>query len=125
MAMEKILIIEDNEFNREIAETTLKKQGYDVITAVDGKEGLEKISQKPDLILLDLSLPKVSGWEIVKKVREDEEIRTVPILALTAHAMVGDREKAMRMGCSAYLSKPCLPSELVKEVESILNEYKE
>ena len=114
----KILIIEDNSYNREIAELTLKNAGFEVISAVDGEDGLKKLESMPDLVLLDLSLPKISGWEIIKKMREEDRYCELPVIALTAHAMVGDREKALRMGCSAYLSKPCLPEDIVKEVKS-------
>lgn len=116
----KVLIIEDNPLNREIAEIALKKEGYEVILAVDGEDGLEKLCENPDLVLLDLSLPKISGWDIIKKIREDERYRTLPVIALTAHAMVGDKEKAIEMGCNAYLSKPCLPKDIVGKVKSFI-----
>lgn len=114
----KILLIEDNPFNLEIAEVSLKKAGYNIITAVDGEEGLKKLKLKPDLILLDLSLGKVSGWDIIKKIREDED--PLPVIALTAHAMEGDREKALKMGFSSYISKPCLPRDIVEEVKKFI-----
>lgn len=116
----KILLIEDNPYNREITETTLKKAGYMVISAEDGIEGIKKLSLEPELVLLDLSLPKISGWDVIKKIREDEQYIHLPVIALTAHAMVGDRERALNMGCSSYLSKPCLPKDIVKEIEKYL-----
>lgn len=116
----KILIIEDNPYNREITELILIKEGYDTIVATDGEEALIKIEESPDLILLDLSLPKISGWEIIKKLRSNEKYNDLPVIALTAHAMVGDREKALQMGCSAYVSKPCLPADIVKEIKTFL-----
>ncbi len=118
--MKKILIIEDNPFNREIAELTLKKAGFEVILAYNGEEGLEKLTEAPDLVLLDLSLPKVSGWEVIKRMRQDEKFRNLPVIALTSHAMVGDREKILEMGCSSYLSRPCMPEDIVKEVKNFL-----
>lgn len=114
----RILLIEDNSFNREIVELALKKAGFEVILAVDGEDGLKKLEKNPDLVLLDLSLPKISGWDIIKKMREDTRYSDLPVIALTAHAMVGDREKVLKMGCSSYLSKPCLPEDMVKEVKS-------
>ncbi len=116
----KILIIEDNPYNREITELTLKNAGFEVITAADGEEGLKKLYEKPDLVLLDLSLPKISGWDIIKRIREKEEFKGLPVIALTAHAMVGDREKVIAMGCSSYISKPCMPEDIVREVKSFL-----
>lgn len=114
----RILLIEDNPFNREIAELALKRAGFEVIMAIDGKEGLEKLEKKPDLVLLDLSLPRISGWDVIRKIREDMRYNNLPVIALTAHAMMGDREKILQMGCSSYLSKPCLPEDIVKEVKS-------
>jgi len=120
MESKKILLIEDNQFNREIAEVALAKAGYTVITATDGEQGIEMLKQKPDLVLLDLSLPKISGWDVVAKIRKNEGTKNLPVIALTAHAMVGDRENAIKMGCSSYLSKPCLPENIVKEVNKYL-----
>ncbi|MDA3792435.1 MAG: response regulator [Elusimicrobia bacterium] len=117
----KILIIEDNEFNMEIARTVLEKEGYDTIAAVDGKEGLEKVKESPDIILLDLSLPKISGEDVVRAVRKDKDHKDIPVIALTAHAMEGDREKALEAGCSSYLSKPCLPKDIVAEVKKYIS----
>lgn len=121
MKQHRILLIEDNQFNREIASLSLKKAGFVVIEAENGREGLEALqAERPDLVVLDLSLPDISGWDIIKKIREDESSPPVPVIVLTAHAMVGDREKAIRMGCSSYLTKPCLPEKLVDEVRSFL-----
>ena len=114
----KILVIEDNPFNLEITEVTLTHAGYIVITATDGEDGFRKLRMEPDLVLLDMQLPKISGWDVIKKMREDDRYRHLPVIALTAHAMVGDREKAIEMGCTSYLSKPCLPEDIVKEVKT-------
>ncbi|MFH1415875.1 MAG: response regulator [Elusimicrobiota bacterium] len=116
----KILVIEDNPFNREITELTLQEAGFEVILAEDGEEGLEKLKENPDLVVLDMQLPRVSGWDIIQKMRQDKKYCDLPVVALTAHAMVGDREKALDMGCSAYISKPCLPEDIVKEVKIFL-----
>ncbi|MFC2048685.1 response regulator [Elusimicrobiota bacterium] len=120
MSEKKILVIEDNPFNREIAETALKSAGYDVVTASDGEEGLSKLQADISLILLDLSLPKLSGWDVIKKIREDNNYINLPVIALTAHAMVGDRERAIEKGCSSYLPKPCLPKEIIKEIKKFI-----
>jgi two-component system cell cycle response regulator DivK len=117
----KILIIEDNPFNMEISRTVLQEAGYDIIEASDGQTGLEKVSQEPDLVLLDLSLPKLSGEEVVKAIRRDEKYSHIPVIALTAHAMDGDRRKALEAGCSSYLAKPCLPKDIVREVKKYLS----
>ncbi len=116
----KILIIEDNPFNMEIARTVLRQEGYDTITASDGQEGLEKVSSLPDLVLLDLSLPKLSGEDVVKAIRKDTRYKDIPVIALTAHAMEGDRERALEIGCSSYLPKPCLPKDIVREVKKYI-----
>ncbi|MBN2407770.1 MAG: response regulator [Elusimicrobia bacterium] len=117
----KILLIEDNPFNREIAEISLRKAGYDIMMAENGEEGMQKLEKdEPDLVLLDLALPKISGWDIVKMLRQNPRYRDLPVIALTAHAMVGDKEKALEVGCSSYLSKPCLPEDIVKEVKKFI-----
>ncbi|MBN1385121.1 MAG: response regulator [Elusimicrobia bacterium] len=116
----KILVIEDNPLNREIVEVTLKKEGYNLVLAVDGEDGLQKLEESPDLVLLDLSLPKISGWDIIKKIRKDKKYKNLPVIALTAHAMVGDREKAIKMGCNAYLPKPCLPKNIIEKVKNFI-----
>lgn len=116
-----ILLIEDNELNREIASVSLKKAGYAVLETDNGKSGLEVLETREiDLLLLDLSLPDISGWDIISRIRKDEARAALPVIVLTAHAMVGDRERAIRLGCSAYLTKPCLPDKIVKEVKSFL-----
>lgn len=116
----KILIIEDNPFNMEISRTVLEEAGYDIIEAADGQEGLEKVSEEPDLVLLDLSLPKLSGEEVVKAIRKNEKHSDIPVIALTAHAMDGDRQRALDAGCSSYIAKPCLPKDIVREVKKYL-----
>jgi len=120
-----VFLIEDNPDNREIAETVLKRSGYHVISAFDGEEAVKKLKKENfDLILLDLSLPKISGWDLIKMIRTDERIKSVPVIALTAHAMHGDREKAIEAGCNDYISKPCKPSEIVEKVKRWIDEKK-
>jgi len=103
----KILIVEDNEDNRELAVKVLRNKGFETVTAVDGEEAIEKaVSEKPDLILLDISLPKLDGYEVAKRLKSMEEFKEIPIVAFTAHAMKGDREKVIAAGFEGYISKP-------------------
>ncbi|RLD17227.1 MAG: response regulator [Caldiserica bacterium] len=120
-----VLLIEDNPDNREIVETVLRKNSYKVISACDGEEALKRLKKgNYDLVLLDLSLPKISGWDLIKMIREDERIKDLPVIALTAHAMQGDKEKAIEAGCNDYISKPCKPYEIVEKVKRWINEEK-
>ena len=104
--MKKILIVEDVEFNRDLI-VQLLESTYDVLTAADGAEGLQLAAHAhPDLILMDLSLPVIDGWEVTRCLKADSALHDIPIIALSAHAMMGDREKALQSGCDDYLSKP-------------------
>ncbi|MEE8263428.1 MAG: response regulator [Gammaproteobacteria bacterium] len=104
--MKKILIVEDVEFNRDLI-VQLLEEDYEILTAVDGAAGVELAErERPDLILMDLSLPGVDGWEATRRIKANEALRNIPIIALTAHAMRGDAEKARACGCNDYLSKP-------------------
>lgn len=104
--MKKILIVEDTELNRDLL-VQLLEDDYLIVTAADGAEGIERAGQeRPDLILMDLSLPRVDGWEATRRIKATEELAQVPIIALTAHAMQGDDEKARAAGCDDYLPKP-------------------
>lgn len=103
----KILVVDDNNDSRELVVKVLKKQGYTLCTAVDGEDALQKAEEEqPDLILMDISLPKLDGHEVTKRLKSRVEFQNVPIIALTAHAMKGDREKSLAAGCDDYLSKP-------------------
>ena len=114
--MKKILIVEDVEMNRDLL-IQLLEDDYELVEATDGKQGLEVAQrEKPDLILLDISLPEMDGWEVTKRVRADAQLKTIPIIAVTAHAMAGDEEKAYAQGCNAYLSKPIDEDELWAKV---------
>ena len=114
--MKKILIVEDVEMNRDLL-VQLLEDDYELVEAVDGKQGLEKAaSEKPDLILLDISLPELDGWEVTRRLRADESLKETPIIAVTAHAMAGDEEKAYATGCNDYLSKPIDEDELWEKV---------
>lgn len=104
--MKKILIVEDTELNRDLL-VQLLEDDYAIVTAADGAEGIERAGQeRPDLILMDLSLPRVDGWEATRRIKATEGLTQVPIIALTAHAMQGDEEKARAAGCDDYLTKP-------------------
>ncbi|RLC99582.1 MAG: response regulator [Chloroflexi bacterium] len=107
MAGETILIVEDSALNRKLVETVLQPYGYRLLIAVDGKEAIEIATrEKPDLILMDIQLPKVSGYEATQTIKAQPETAHIPILALTAHAMTGDRERAVAAGCDDYITKP-------------------
>ncbi len=105
--MPKILIVEDNEMNRDMLSRRLERRGFEVVMAVDGGEGVAMArSELPDLVLMDMSLPVMNGWEATQAIRADESIAHLPVIALTAHSMPGDREKAMEAGCNDYDTKP-------------------
>lgn len=105
--MTKVLLVEDNEMNRDMLSRRLVKRGYEVVIAVNGLEGVSMAkAERPDLILMDMSLPEMDGWEATKEIKKDPAIAGIPVIALTAHAMSGDREKAMEAGCDDYETKP-------------------
>jgi two-component system cell cycle response regulator DivK len=117
----KILIVEDNEDSRELVVKVLKIKGYQMIEAADGEEALQKaVSEKPDLILMDISLPKIDGCEVTRRLKCMEEFKEIPIVALTAHAMKGDREKVLVEGFEGYISKPINIHELPNQIRSYL-----
>jgi len=119
--MSKILVVEDNEMNRDMLSRRLQRRGYEVIMAFDGGEGIEMAtSQNPDLILMDMSLPVIDGWEATRRLKSAPGTGSIPIIALTAHAMAGDREKAMEAGCDDYDSKPIELPRLLSKIEAIL-----
>lgn len=116
-----VLLVEDNEDNRIVYSTILKHFGYNVTEALNGEEGIDKArTQKPDLILMDISIPIIDGWEATQVLKGDPETNKIPIIALTAHALASDREKAMEVGCDSYLAKPCEPRAVVAEVQRFL-----
>ena len=119
--MAKILLVEDNEMNRDMLTRRLERRGYEVAIAVDGREGIEKAVGEPwDLILMDMSLPEINGWEATRKLRGMSETEKIPIIALTAHAMEGDREKALEAGCDDYDTKPIDLARLLSKMETLL-----
>jgi len=117
----KILVVDDNNDSRELVVKVLKNQGYEMIEAIDGEDALEKaLSEKPDLILMDISIPKINGYEVTKRLKSLEEVKKIPVVALTAHAMRGDRAKALEAGCEGYISKPINVRELPAQIKSYL-----
>lgn len=119
--MSKILLIEDNEMNSDMLSRRLQRKGHEVIVAVDGVQGIELAhSQKPDLILMDMSLPVMDGWEATQQLKSASETRDIPIIALTAHAMAGDREKCLEVGCDDYDTKPVEFSRLLGKIQTLL-----
>jgi two-component system, cell cycle response regulator DivK len=117
----KILLVEDNEMNRDMLSRRLVRKGYAVVMAVDGAEGVAKAqSELPDLILMDMSLPVMNGWDAARQIKQIEETQSIPVIALTAHAMAGDREKALEAGCDDYDTKPIELPRLLEKIEALL-----
>ena len=120
--MTKVLLVEDNEMNRDMLSRRLTRRGFDVVFAVDGKQGVALArSEKPDIILMDMSLPVMDGWEATRCVKADDATRSVPVIGLTAHAMSGDREKAIEAGCDDYDTKPVELPRLLQKIEALLS----
>jgi two-component system, cell cycle response regulator DivK len=119
--MAKLLLVEDNEMNRDMLSRRLARRGYEVEVAVDGEEGIARAGEcLPDLILMDMSLPKVDGWEATRRLKADPATRGIPVIALTAHAMSGDREQAIGAGCDDYDTKPVELDRLLQKIEACL-----
>ena len=117
----KILLVEDNELNRDMLSKRLTRKGYEVIIAVDGQEGIDLAhSGSPHLILMDMSLPIINGWQATEQLKGNAETKHIPVIALTAHAMVGDREKALQSGCDDYDIKPVEFTRLLEKIERLL-----
>ena len=119
----KILVVDDNQDSRELVIKILKGKGHQLIEAVDGEDALEKVAaEPPDLILMDISLPKMDGLEVTRRLKEDPRFASIPIIALTAHAMKGDKEKALAVGCEDYISKPINVRELYDRIRVFLED---
>ena len=120
--MPKILLVEDNEMNRDMLSRRLARKGHEVAIAIDGEEGVAMAeSENPDLILMDMSLPKIDGWEATRQIKASDFGNAIPIIALTAHAMASDREKAVDAGCDDYDTKPVELPRLLGKMEKLLN----
>jgi len=120
--MAKILLVEDNEMNRDMLSRRLQRKGFEVVVAVDGQEGVDKAtSDKPDLILMDMSLPVLDGWQATRKIKDDPATSSIPVIALTAHAMSDDRQKTLEAGCDDYDTKPVELPRLLEKIQNQLN----
>ena len=119
--MKKILLVEDNKLNRDMLSRRLERKGFHVIVAEDGKKGVEMTRrEKPDLVLMDMNMPEMDGWNATKTIRQDEQSKDIPVIALTSHAMTGDRERALESGCDEYESKPIDFSTLLDKIHQLL-----
>jgi CheY-like chemotaxis protein len=119
--MPKLLLVEDNEMNRDMLSRRLERRGFEVIIATDGESGIElAISSSPDLVLMDMSLPILDGWQATRQLKSAEQTRHIPIIALTAHAMSSDREKALEAGCDDYDTKPIELNRLLAKIDALL-----
>jgi two-component system, cell cycle response regulator DivK len=121
--MTKLLLVEDNDLNRDMLSRRLERRGYHVISALDGQAALSvAAAEKPDLILMDMDLPVVSGWDATRAIRQDPDLALIPVIALTAHALAADREKALQAGCDDYQSKPIEFTELLQKIDHLLKQ---
>jgi CheY-like chemotaxis protein len=119
--MAKVLLVEDNEMNRDMLSRRLIRRGFQVVFAMDGQQGIDLArSERPDIILMDMSLPVIDGWEATRRVKADDATRSVPVIGLTAHAMAGDREKAIEAGCDDYDTKPVELDRLIGKIERLI-----
>ena len=119
--MAKILLVEDNEMNRDMLSRRLQRKGYEILIAIDGAKGIDvATANAPDLILMDMSLPVMDGWEATRRLKADKALKHIPIIALTAHAMANDREKALEAGCDDYDTKPIELERLLAKMEALL-----
>ena len=119
--MTRILLVEDNEMNRDMLSRRLQRKGYDVLIAIDGEQGVAMArAEQPDLILMDMSLPVLDGWEATRKIKADPSVAAVPVIALTAHAMAGDQERCVAAGCDDYDTKPVDLARLLGKIELLL-----
>ena len=120
--MSKILLVEDNEMNRDMLSRRLDRKGFEVVIAVDGQAGIDMASScNPDIILMDLSLPIIDGWEATRQIKANPDTQSIPIIALTAHAMAGDEQKALEAGCDDYDTKPVNLMRLLEKIENLLS----
>jgi two-component system cell cycle response regulator DivK len=120
--MPKILLVEDNEMNRDMLSRRLQRKGYQVVLALDGQSGVEMTqAEGPDLVLMDMSLPVLDGWEATRRLKADAATQQIPVIALTAHAMSSDREKALEAGCDDYDTKPVELPRLLAKIEALLS----
>jgi two-component system cell cycle response regulator DivK len=123
--MPKVLLVEDNEMNRDMLSRRLTRRGFDVLMAVDGAQGVEMAkAERPDVILMDMSLPVLDGWGATRQIKAEIDTRFIPLIALTAHAMAGDRDKALEAGCDDYDTKPIELTRLLEKMDRLLNDVR-
>lgn len=123
LQMKKILLVEDNEMNRDMLSRRLIRRGFEVAIAVDGRQGVEMATtETPDVILMDMSLPEIDGWEATRMIKGNPQTGAIPVMGLTAHAMAGDREKCLAAGCDEYGSKPVDFAELIEKIQRLTGE---
>ena len=121
--MAKVLLVEDNEMNRDMLSRRLARRGFEVVMAVDGEQGVQMAKEeRPDLILMDMSLPVLDGWGATRQIKADSSTQSIPLIALTAHAMAGDRDKALQAGCDDYDTKPIELPRLLGKMERLLSQ---
>ncbi|MBN9089328.1 MAG: response regulator [Reyranella sp.] len=119
--MKKVLLVEDNEMNRDMLSRRLVRRGFEVVFAVDGQQGVDLAKrERPDIILMDMSLPVINGWEATRSIKGDDATKRIPLIGLSAHAMAGDREKAIEAGCDDYDTKPVELERLIGKMEKLL-----
>jgi CheY-like chemotaxis protein len=124
--MTKVLLVEDNEMNRDMLSRRLIRRGFQVVFAIDGQQGVDLArSEQPDIILMDMGLPVIDGWEATRRVKADNATRSVPVIGLTAHAMSGDREKSIEAGCDDYATKPVEFDRLMGKIERLIGAAKD
>jgi two-component system cell cycle response regulator DivK len=122
--MSKILLVEDNEMNRDMLTRRLERKGFKVVIAIDGQAGVDMAaSTRPDIILMDLSLPVIDGWEATRQIKADPAMQSIPVIALTAHAMAGDEQKALEAGCDDYDTKPIDLKRLLGKIKNLLGKH--
>ena len=120
--MVKILLVEDNEMNRDMLSRRLVRKKFEVVIAVDGVEGVEmSISEAPNIIIMDMSLPELDGWEATRRIKANPQTKSIPVIAMTAHAMTGDREKCLQAGCDDYDTKPVELSTLLDKIKNLIS----
>ena len=121
--MPKVLLVEDNEMNRDMLSRRLVRRGFDVLMAIDGEQGVQMAkTEMPDLILMDMSLPVLDGWEATRRIKAEASTKSIPLIALTAHAMAGDREKSLQAGCDDYDTQPIELLRLLDKMDRLLTE---
>ena len=121
--MAKVLLVEDNEMNRDMLSRRLMRQGFEVVCAVDGQAGVEATNnERPDIVLMDMSLPVLDGWEATRQLKANEATRAIPVIALTAHAMAGDRQQALDAGCDDYDTKPIELPRLLEKMRRLIGQ---